>query len=127
MMKLVVNSMVVTMSQGMAEALALGRKAGLEWEVMLDTLANSTIASPWLKAKVELMRPRDFRPTMTARLILKDMDLMLAAARLHEVPMPLTALTRQMVQALVGEGLGEEDYMALIKLAEKQAGIALDD
>lgn len=122
-MKLVVNSMVVTMAQGMAEALTLGRKAGLDWHVMLDTLAASTISSPWLKAKCALMKARDFAPTMTSRLIMKDVDLILGAARANDVPMPLTATTRQLIQALVGEGLGEEDYMALIKLMEKQSGI----
>lgn len=123
MMKLVVNSMVITMAQGMAEALTLGRKAGLDWNLMLDTLAVSTISSPWLKAKCALMKARDFTPTMTSRLIMKDVDLILGAARGHEVPMPLTATTRQLIQALVGEGMGEEDYMALIKLMEKQSGI----
>jgi len=122
-MKLVVNSMVITMAQGMAEALTLGKKAGLDWNVMLDTLAQSTIASPWLKAKCALMKPRDFNPTMTSRLIMKDVDLILGAARGAEVPMPLTATTRQLLQALIGEGCGEEDYMALIKLMEKQSGI----
>ncbi len=122
-MKLVVNSMVVTMAQGMAEALTLGRKAGLDWNTMLDTLGQSTISSPWLRAKVGLMKARDFSPTMTSRLIMKDIDLILSAAKHNEVPMPLTSTTRQLIQALVGEGYAEEDYMALIKLSEKQSGI----
>jgi 3-hydroxyisobutyrate dehydrogenase-like beta-hydroxyacid dehydrogenase len=125
-MKLVANALVVNTAQVMAEALALGRKAGLEWNIMLDTLAQSAIASPWLKAKVGLMKQRDFTPTMTTRLILKDLDLMLAAARENDVPMPLTAVTRQMMQAVVGAGYGEEDYMATIKLAERQAGLSTD-
>lgn len=125
-MKLVINAVVVNTAQAMAEALALGRKANLDWNVMLDTIAQSTIASPWLKAKIGLLKPRDFTATMTARLILKDLDLMLAAARANEVPMPVTALTRQLMQILVGEGYGEEDYMAIVKLAEKQSGLSVD-
>jgi 3-hydroxyisobutyrate dehydrogenase-like beta-hydroxyacid dehydrogenase len=125
-MKLVANALVVNTAQVMAEALALGRKAGLGWDIMLDTLAQSAIASPWLKAKVGLMKQRDFTPTMTTRLILKDLDLMLAAARENHVPMPLTAVTRQMMQAVVGGGYGDEDYMATIKLAERQAGLSTD-
>ena len=104
-MKLVVNALVVNFAQAMAEALALGRKAGLDWSLMLDTLAQSTLTSPWLKAKVALLKPRDFTPTMTTRLILKDIDLMLAAARANAVPMPLTAATRQLMQAVVGRRL----------------------
>ncbi len=122
-MKLVVNAVVVSTAQAMAEALTLGRKAGLEWNLMLDTVANSTIASPWLKAKIALLKPRDFTPTMTPRLILKDIDLMLAAARANGVAMPLTSLTRELWQGLVSEGYGEEDYMAAVKLAEKRSGL----
>ncbi len=121
-MKLVVNALVVNLAQTIAEALALGSKAGLDWDVMLDTLAQSTLASPWLKIKIAALKKHDYEATMSARLILKDIDLMLAAARSHEVPMPLTANTRQLMQVLVGEGFGEEDYMAAVKLAARQAG-----
>jgi 3-hydroxyisobutyrate dehydrogenase-like beta-hydroxyacid dehydrogenase len=126
-MKLVTNSLVVNTAQVMAEALALGRKAGLDWILMLDTLAQSAIASPWLKAKIGLLKQRDFDPTMTTRLILKDLDLMLSAARENQVPMPITALTRQMMQSVIGAGYGEEDYMATVKLAEKQSGLSPDE
>jgi 3-hydroxyisobutyrate dehydrogenase len=125
-MKLVVNALVYNFAQAMAEALTLGRKAGLAWGAMLDTLAQSALASPWLKVKAELMKQRNFTPTMTPQLVLKDIDLMLASARSEGVAMPLTALTRQLMQMLVGEGLGDEDYMAAIKLAEKQAGLPTD-
>ena len=122
-MKLVVNALVVNQAQTLAEALALGRKAGLDWDAMLDTLAQSTVASPWLKVKIVALKKHDYSATMNARLILKDIDLMLAEARNHEVSMPLTAATRQLMQVLVGEGFGEEDYMAAIKLAARQAGL----
>lgn len=125
-MKLVVNAIVVSTAQALAEAVTLGRKAGLEWNLMLDTIAHSTIASPWLKAKIARLKPRDFAPTMTPRLILKDIDLMLAAARAKHMEMPLTTLTRELWQGLISEGYGEEDYMAAVKLAEKQSGLATD-
>ena len=123
-MKLVINALVVNLAQAMAEALTLGRKAGLEWETMLDTVAHSTLASPFLRAKVGLLKPRDFTPTMTARLILKDIDLMLAAGAGSGVSLPLTAVTRSLMSELVDAGMGEEDYMAAIKLAERRAGLA---
>jgi 3-hydroxyisobutyrate dehydrogenase-like beta-hydroxyacid dehydrogenase len=93
---------------------------------MLDTIAHSTIASPWLKAKIAALKPRDFTPTMTPRLILKDIDLMLAAARANNVAMPLMSLTRELWQGLLSEGFGEEDYMAAVKLAERRSGLVTD-
>ena len=125
-MKLVINAVVVSTAQAMAEALTLGRKAGLEWNLMLDTIAHSTIASPWLKAKIALLKPRDFTPTMSPQLILKDMDLMLAAAGANGVSMPLTALTRELWQGLLTEGYEKEDYMAAVKLAEERSGLPTD-
>jgi 3-hydroxyisobutyrate dehydrogenase-like beta-hydroxyacid dehydrogenase len=125
-MKLVINLMVVNLAQSMAEAFALGRKAGLDWDLMLDTLAHSTIASPWVKAKAALMKARDFSATMTTRLILKDIDLMLAAARANRVPMPLTAATRDRMQATVDAGYGDDDYMSTIKVTEQQSGLPTD-
>jgi 3-hydroxyisobutyrate dehydrogenase-like beta-hydroxyacid dehydrogenase len=125
-MKLVANAIIVSTAQATAEALALGRKAGLDWNTMLDTLAQSTIASPWLKAKLALLKQRDFTPTMTTRLILKDIDLMLAAAKANGVEMPLTAVTRELMQTLMHQGHGEEDYMAVVKLAEERSGLSTD-
>jgi 3-hydroxyisobutyrate dehydrogenase-like beta-hydroxyacid dehydrogenase len=123
-MKLAINLVVVATAQAMAEALALGRKAGLGWNLLLDTIAQSTIASPWLKVKAELMKRRDFTPTMTTHLILKDIDLMLAAAQAGGVTMPLTSVTRHVMQAAIDAGYGDEDYMAIIKLAERQAALS---
>ena len=125
-MKLVVNVLVYVFAQALAEALTLGRKAGLEWNAMLDMLNQSALASPWLKVKGELMKKRDFTATMTPPMVLKDIDLMLALARAKDVPMPLTAMTRQLMQMLIGAGMGEEDYLASIKLAEAQAGLPSD-
>jgi len=122
-MKLVINALVVNLAQAMTEALTLGRAAGLPWPLLLETVAQSTIASPFVKAKTAQLAARDFGATMTASLILKDIDLMLAAAARGGVEMPLTATTRERIQAVVDAGMGEEDYLAAIKLAERAAGL----
>jgi 3-hydroxyisobutyrate dehydrogenase-like beta-hydroxyacid dehydrogenase len=49
---------------------------------------------------------------------------MLAAARANGVQMPVTSATRQAMQAAIDAGYGEQDYMAIIKLAEKQSGLS---
>lgn len=123
-MKLVINAVVVSTATVLAEALTMGRKAGLEWGPMLDTLGESTIASPFLKTKLDRLEQRDFTPTMTSRLILKDLDLILATAGAGGVPMPVTAVTRRLIQSLVDEGYAEEDYMAVVKVSERQSGLS---
>jgi len=123
-MKLVVNSLVVNLAQSLAEALTLGRKAGLDWDVMLDALGQSALASPWIKVKIAALKKHDYTATASTRLIVKDIDLMLAAARANDVAMPLTAVTRQLMQVLIGAGFGEADFMAAVKLAQQQSGLS---
>jgi 3-hydroxyisobutyrate dehydrogenase-like beta-hydroxyacid dehydrogenase len=125
-MKLVVNLLILNTAALLAEALALGRKGGLEWNAMLDALVQSAIGSPWLKIKADSLKTRDFTPTITVREQMKDLDLMLAAAGAAEVPLPLTALTRQLMQATIGDGLGEEDFIAVVKQIERQSGLPTD-
>jgi 3-hydroxyisobutyrate dehydrogenase-like beta-hydroxyacid dehydrogenase len=125
-MKLVVNLLILNTAALLGESLALGRKGGLEWNAMLDALVQSAIGSPWLKIKADFLKTRDFTPTITVREQMKDLDLMLAAAAAAEVPLPLTALTRQLMQAAIGDGLGDEDFIAVVKQVERQSGLPTD-
>jgi 3-hydroxyisobutyrate dehydrogenase-like beta-hydroxyacid dehydrogenase len=67
----------------------------------------------------------DFHPTFTATLLRKDFDLGLAAAREHEVPMPIASAVHQLVQALIGNGFGEDDFATLLVLQARSAGLEL--
>jgi 3-hydroxyisobutyrate dehydrogenase-like beta-hydroxyacid dehydrogenase len=49
----------------------------------------------------------------------KDMGLVLDAAHALNVPMPLTAIVREVYSNCLAEGLGEEDFCATIKWLEK--------
>jgi 3-hydroxyisobutyrate dehydrogenase-like beta-hydroxyacid dehydrogenase len=67
----------------------------------------------------------DFHATFTSELLRKDFDLGLAAAREHEVPMPVASLVHQIVQSLVGFGYGEQDFATVIELEARSAGLEL--
>jgi 3-hydroxyisobutyrate dehydrogenase len=67
-------------------------------------------------------------------LLRKDLDLGMSAARALEVPMPVAAATHQLVQAAVGRGHRDEDFVALLIEAARAAAleprpeqVALDD
>jgi 3-hydroxyisobutyrate dehydrogenase len=122
-LKLAINSIVMNLAPLMAEALALGRKGGLDWTTMIDGISASPIASLWLQTKLEALRRRDFSPTMSPRLVLKDLDLMLEAARQLGMPMPVTASTRQLMQvATIGAG-ADDDFFTVVKLIVQQSGL----
>ncbi len=125
-MKLVINLLVANSASLMAEALALGRKGGIEWSTMLDGLTASAIGSPWLKAKANLLKTRDFTPTFTPDQLCKDIDLMLAAGDELGIPMPMTATTRQLMKATNGDGYASEDFIAVVKLFERLSGLPTD-
>lgn len=125
-MKLVVNLLVLNTAGLLAEALALGRKGGLDWSVMLDALAQSAVGSPWLKIKADFLKRRDFAPTITVREQMKDLGLILGAGAAAQVPLALTATTRELMQATIGDGFGGEDFIAVVKHLERAAGLPTD-
>jgi 3-hydroxyisobutyrate dehydrogenase-like beta-hydroxyacid dehydrogenase len=67
----------------------------------------------------------DFKVTFTPELLRKDMDLGLDAGRRFEVPMPLAAVTRDLVQAMMGRGMKEEDFATLLLQQAQASGIEL--
>jgi len=122
-MKLVVNLMIAQTSAMLAEGLALGRKGGLDWQDMWQVLGASAVASPILKAKAAQLSQRDFTPTFTVEQMLKDVGLILDAGVASDVPLPQTAMTQQLMRSAMAQGEGQQDYAAIIKTAERGAGL----
>jgi len=114
-MKLVVNALLGIGIQAVAEGLALGEKAGLDRNVLIDTLAQTTVVTPAQKSKLENARQDTYPPNFPLRLLFKDFGLVADEARAHSVPMPTLAAAQQMcaVENARGE---EEDMSAVIKL-----------
>jgi 3-hydroxyisobutyrate dehydrogenase-like beta-hydroxyacid dehydrogenase len=86
---------------------------------------QSVMGSTFSRYKTPALVNLDFKVTFTPKLLRKDLDLGLDAARRFEVPMPLCSITRDHVQALVGHGMDEEDFAKLIVLQAMASGLAL--
>ena len=56
--------------------------------------------------------------------MLKDIGLILDAGAASGVPLPQTALTQQLMRSAMAQGDGQQDYAAIIKTAERSAGLA---
>lgn len=123
LMKLVVNLLIAQTSAMLAEGLTLGRKGGLDWQDMWQVLCASAVGSPILKAKSVQLSQRDFTPTFTVEQMIKDLDLILNAGQSVHAPLPQTAMTRQLMHAAVAQGDAQDDYAAIIKAAERSAGL----
>jgi len=115
--KLAVNLMVAVTAGMMAEALALARKGGIGWEAMLDLLGESVVASPLVKYKLEPLRRRDFTPAATSALLLKDLDLMVEAARQASIEVPLASHMQALYRGIMDSELAGEDFFSIVKLS----------
>jgi 3-hydroxyisobutyrate dehydrogenase len=122
MMKLVVNLMIAQTSAMLAEAVALGRKGGLDWHDMWRVIESSAVASPIIKAKAPALKQRDFTPTFTVPQMLKDLSLILEAGNALRVALPGVSLTNELMNAAAERWPGE-DYAAVIKVIEHLAGL----
>jgi 3-hydroxyisobutyrate dehydrogenase len=122
-LKLLVNMMVGITSAMTAEALTFGKRGGIDWDQMIDIINNSVVASPLIGFKAQMLKKRNFSAAFTAAQMTKDFDLALDTGRKMDIPMPLTALVRQLYGAMKATGKGELDYFGLLAQMEEMAGI----
>lgn len=123
--KLCHNLFLGVVTQSLAEVTILAEKSGISRQALLACLNNSVMGSTFSKYKTPAFVNLDFHPTFTSALLRKDFDLGLAAARQHEVPMPIASAVHQLVQGLVGYGFGEDDFATLLVLQARSAGLEL--
>ena len=123
LMKLVINLMIASTSGMLAEALTLGEKGGLDWQQMWDVIGASAVGAPIVQAKAVQLRERDYTPTFTVDQMRKDVGLILEAGSQLDVPMTLTGRVDEMLQEASAQGDANLDYAAVIRVAERAAGI----
>ena len=119
------NVFLGVVTQSLAEITVLAEKAGVPRHAFLDFINKSVLGSTFSRYKTPAFVNLDFAPTFTPVLLRKDLDLGLAAARKHEVPMPLAAAVRELVQSLIGNGYVDCDFGALLQLEAKAARLEL--
>ena len=121
--KLTQNLVLSNLLQAFNEGLVLSTKAGVEPNLMLDILDNSAAKSGLISFKAPYIFRRDFTTNFSVKWMHKDVGLMLDSASEQNVPLPMTALTRQLFQAAISKGLGEEDICSTIKVLEGIVGV----
>ena len=121
--KLSQNLILSNLLQAFNESMVLAVKAGVDPGVMLDILDNSAAKSAMIAAKAPAVFRRDFFPNFSVKWMHKDVGLMLDSAKELGVPLPLTAITQQMLQAAIAEGFGEDDMCSSIKVLERMAQV----
>jgi 3-hydroxyisobutyrate dehydrogenase-like beta-hydroxyacid dehydrogenase len=125
MVKICHNVLLGVIAQSLAEITVLAEKAGVPRHAFLDFINKSVLGSTFTRYKTPAFVNLDFTPTFTPVLLRKDLDLGLAAARNLEVPMPMAAAVREIVQGLIGNGYVDCDFAALLELEARAARLAV--
>jgi 3-hydroxyisobutyrate dehydrogenase-like beta-hydroxyacid dehydrogenase len=121
--KLAVNLMLAVSAGMLGEALALARRGDVAAADVLDVIAASALGSPMVVGKVGFLKAADYTPTFSGQQMAKDLDLILSAANATGVAAPLAALMRTQFAAICARGEIDQDFIAVVKVAQRMAGL----
>ena len=123
-MKLVTNTLLGLGVQALAEAVALGRKAGLDTTLMLSALGSTAVVSAAQKGKFENVARGEFPAAFALRMMSKDFALILRLAESLSVAMPAVAVAKQINTVEQARSQGrEEDFSAVVRTMQELSGI----
>jgi 3-hydroxyisobutyrate dehydrogenase len=124
--KIAHNTMFGVVIQNLCEITVLAEKAGIPRHVFLESINESVLGSMYTRYKTPMLSNLSFEQvTFTPKLLLKDMDLGMGAARTLGVSMPAAAATRESVARLVGRGHEQIDFAVLLMETARDAGLEL--
>jgi 3-hydroxyisobutyrate dehydrogenase len=124
--KIAHNTMFGVIIQNLCEITVMAEKAGIPRHVFLESINDSVLGSMYTKYKTPMLTNLTFdQVTFTPKLLLKDMDLGMAAAKSYGVAMPAAAATRESVSRMVGRGYDDIDFASLLIETAKDAGLEL--
>jgi putative dehydrogenase len=107
------------------EAMALGMRAGAEPRALYEVICNSAGMSWMFQNRVPHILDGDYTPLSAVNIFVKDLGIVLDAARKLSFPLPLAAAAHQLYLATAAAGHGAEDDSAVIKFYAELAGLEL--
>ena len=120
------NQIVIAVAiEGVAEALVLAAKAGVDPAQVREALLGGHAYSKVLEHQGERFLDHNFTPGFRTRLQYKDLNIALDAGRAYGAPLPATALVQQFYGALLAQGAAEADHAVLVTLLEELAAVSL--
>jgi 3-hydroxyisobutyrate dehydrogenase len=121
-LKLALNAWVLAMTQGAAEAVALGKGLGVELGEMIEALDGSPTDAPYFRMKAKLMDDGEYPTSFSLRLAAKDAALMAEAASQAGVDAPMIRTVARRLAEGVDAGYGDEDMAATYRLSAPGRG-----
>ncbi|MEY4195774.1 MAG: hypothetical protein RLZZ226_2142 [Pseudomonadota bacterium] len=116
--KAVNQVMAAGINQAVTEALALGARAGLDMDPLIDLLAGGAAGNWFLQKRGKTMIQGQYPPGFKLALHHKDLTLCETLATALDITIPLASQTRQDYQRLMDRGFADEDISALYRLKQ---------
>ena len=123
--KVISNAVGATNCATLAQALVVGKAAGVDLPSLVSVLGASSAASTMVTLKAKPMLAHDYTPLFRLEHMLKDMGIALDTSAAAGAPFPSAALARELYHAALHRGLGDEDFAAVLEAVEGLAGIRL--
>lgn len=111
-LKLVINTWLLTVAEGVAEMMKLAEAAGLDDGIVLDTLQGGPLDSPYLQMKGKEIAQRSFEPQFKLETAHKDLHLVLELAGRVGVELALTEAADAKFERAIELGHGDDDLAA---------------
>jgi 3-hydroxyisobutyrate dehydrogenase-like beta-hydroxyacid dehydrogenase len=122
-MKLVVNLLLGLDIQAIAEAVSLGEHLHIDRNVLLDVLPKTAVVAPAMAGKFRKIKESDYSPEFPLRLMSKDMDLVMDAAKKTGAELPAASVAQSVLASNVTES-GDLDMAAITPYVIAQGAAA---
>jgi 3-hydroxyisobutyrate dehydrogenase-like beta-hydroxyacid dehydrogenase len=125
MVKLINNAVAAANAVTLAQALVVGRAAGVDLDALTTVMTAGSGGSTMLSLKGPVMREHDYTTLFKLEHMLKDVRLCLDEARAAGVPFPAAEAAGELYADAAGRGLGEQDFAAVLDVVEREAEVRI--
>jgi putative dehydrogenase len=124
-LKYIANLLVTIHNLSAAEAIVLGRRSGLDLNLVYDVIRDGAGSSRMFEVRAPLMIEGDYsRATMKVDVYQKDIDIISAYASALHCPTPLFEASKPFYSGAYAQGYAKEDTAAICAVLENMAGMA---
>jgi 3-hydroxyisobutyrate dehydrogenase-like beta-hydroxyacid dehydrogenase len=123
--KVISNAVAATNCATLAQALVVGKAAGVDLEALLQVFGAGAANSTMVGLKGQPMLRHDYTTLFRLEHMLKDVAICLDESQAAGVPFPAAALARELYAAGMGRGLAEQDFASVLEVVEGLAGVRL--
>ena len=108
---------------GMAEALVLGAKAGVDPAIIVKVLSGGYAQTRVMDVRGPRVIKGDFQPGFKSKFHYKDLNIIMKTSNDYNVPLPTTAVAHELFNAMIAAGRGDLDHSGIITVLEDLASV----